>query len=186
MKAFQIIVSLTTGVLLTAILLSPARSGDDGEPATKIEFTRSAIDFGVVVGDIEKSVAFYKDALGFTERNGFDVPAELGRDIGLSDNHPFHIHVLTLGDGEEAAKVKLMQFKGVKSHQTDHQFIHSSLGMSYMTVWVKDLNASLKRAAEHGVKPIAKSPLALGGPLHIAVVRDPDGNFVELIGPKGS
>jgi hypothetical protein len=43
--------------------------------------------------------------------------------------------------------------------------------------------------AKLGVKPIAKSPVLLPeslvpGKMYLTVVRDPDGNLVELIGPK--
>jgi len=47
----------------------------------------------------------------------------------------------------------------------------------------------LARLAKLGVKPLAKSPVALPASLapagmHLTCVRDPDGNLVELIGPR--
>jgi hypothetical protein len=46
----------------------------------------------------------------------------------------------------------------------------------------------LKRLEKAGVKPLAKGPVALPEPLpqgiYLTVVRDPDGNIVELVGPK--
>jgi hypothetical protein len=35
------------------------------------------------------------------------------------------------------------------------------------------------------VKLEGKSPVDLGGGNQLATVRDPDGNFIELIGPRG-
>ena len=55
---------------------------------------------------------------------------------------------------------------------------------------VSDTTAVLERLAKLGVKPIAKSPVALPASLvppgdqFLTVVRDPDGNLVELIGPR--
>ena len=155
------------------------------EKSTKVEFSRTTIDVGIVVSDEQKAVDFYTKALGFTAADGFDVPGELGKDAGLSANQPFHVHVMVLGEGESATKVKLMQFKGAAGKKQNSNYIHSTLGLSYLTVWVSDIDASVARAAAHGVKPLAKGPVALpGGDLYLACVRDPDGNIIELVGPK--
>ena len=67
----------------------------------------------------------------------------------------------------------------------DNSYIHSTLGVSYLTVFVKDLNASLALAKSKGVEPLAKGPVALPGSttVFLALVADPDGNLIELIGP---
>jgi hypothetical protein len=53
---------------------------------------------------------------------------------------------------------------------------------------VDDTTAAVERLAKLGVKPLAKSPIALpeslAPGLHLTCVRDPDGNFVELLGPQ--
>ena len=36
-------------------------------------FARQTIDLGVVVSDIEESLKFYKDIIGFEETGGFEV-----------------------------------------------------------------------------------------------------------------
>jgi catechol 2,3-dioxygenase-like lactoylglutathione lyase family enzyme len=150
-------------------------------------FSSTTIDFGTVVSDIDKSVAWYKDVIGFGELDGFDVPGEFAADIGLSNKLPFHVHVLTLGEGESATKLKLMQFKNNPGARVNNEFIHSSYGFRYLTIFVKDLNKALDQAAAKGAKPISKGahPLPPGFPegLGIAVLRDPDGNAVELVGP---
>ncbi len=148
------------------------------------EFSRTSIDFGIVVSDIDKSVEFYKTALGFTEIEGFDVPAALGRDSGLAENFDFHVHVMVLGKDKNATKFKLMQFKDAPGKKVDNKYIHSSLGMSYTTIWVKDIDAAIARAKTFGAKPLAKGPVALPGDIYLAVVNDPDGNVIELVGPK--
>jgi catechol 2,3-dioxygenase-like lactoylglutathione lyase family enzyme len=62
------------------------------------------------------------------------------------------------------------------------------LGFSYLTIVVNDTNAALARLKKAGVKPIAKTPVELPKNLapgvFLTVVRDPDGNLVELVGPK--
>lgn len=152
------------------------------------EFASTTINVGIVVGDIERSLAFYTGALGFTEVEGFDVPASMGGDSGLSDYKPFHVHVLKLADTENATEIKLMQFVGTPGERPRNEFIHSTLGLRYLTVYVKDIAAALERAGKAGARPIAKGPVELPATLakgvYLAVIRDPDGNMIELIGPR--
>ena len=152
------------------------------------EFGRTTIDLGVVVSDIEKAAAFYKDAIGLKEVQGFSVPADFATDTGLSDQQPLSIRVFVLGEGESATKLKLMQVPGVKSAKSKNDSIHAQLGFSYITVFVNDTGKAMARLKKTGVKPLAKGPVALpkGFPegIFLTVVKDPDGNFVELVGPK--
>ena len=147
----------------------------------------ATIDLGVVCSDAAKSVAWYKDALGFQELSSFDAPADFVTDIGLVNKLPLHVQVLSLGDGTNGTKLKLMEFKSAPGARVDNAYLNSSYGFRYLTIFVKDLNKSLARAEKAGAKPIAKNPqpLPAGFPegLGIAVFRDPDGNFVELVGP---
>jgi catechol 2,3-dioxygenase-like lactoylglutathione lyase family enzyme len=82
-----------------------------------------------------------------------------------------------------------MQVAGTTPRTGDTDFIHSHTGFRYLSIFVTDTDAALARLAKLGVKPIAKSPVALPASLapagtHLACVRDPDGNLVELIGPR--
>jgi len=157
-------------------------------PVAARDFTSTTVDIGIVVSDIDKSVAFYKDALGFKEIGGFKVPANLGGDAGLSDYKPFQVHVLVLGEGPTATKVKLMQFPDAPGAKPNNEFIHSSVGMRYLTLPVANTEAAVARAAKAGVKPIAKGPVPLpeGFPkgVYLTCVRDPDGNLIEFVGPN--
>jgi lactoylglutathione lyase len=155
------------------------------EPAA---FPRTTIDLGCVVADIEKSVRFYTEGIGFKELPGFEVPAALATDAGLTDSRPLSIRVLVLGDDAGATKLKLMQVAGTEPRTGDTDFIHSHTGFRYLTIIVADTDAALARLAKLGVKPLAKTPMALPEALapgmHLTCVRDPDGNVVELIGPR--
>ena len=156
---------------------------DRSEAETKSEFARTTIDVGIVVSDVEKAAEFYKNALGFTEVPGFDVPAEMGAGSGLTDYQPFHVRVMVLGDEPTATKIKLMEFPDAPGKKVDNRFIHSSLGYSYLTIWVSDTTASVERARKAGAVPV-KEPYDLGGNNYLSLLRDPDGNFIEFVGPK--
>jgi len=171
--------------LALAALLCSALPGFAAEPAA---FPRTTIDLGCMVSDIDASARFYTDGIGFRELPGFAVDAALAADAGLTDTKPLAIRVFVLGDGESATKLKLMQVAGTEPRTGDTEFIHSHTGFRYLTIMVADTDAALARLAKVGAKPIAKSPIALpdhlGKGLFLTCVRDPDGNLVELIGPK--
>jgi catechol 2,3-dioxygenase-like lactoylglutathione lyase family enzyme len=156
--------------------------------APSAEFARGTIDLGVVVSDIDKAVKFYTESIGFKEVQGFSVDAQMCADAGLTDHKKLDIRVLVLEDDPSATRLKLMSLPGVKSKQTDNGFIHSQLGYSYLTINVTDGTQALARLKSTGVKPIAKGPVKIPeslvpGGLSLIVVRDPDGNLIELIGP---
>jgi len=155
------------------------------EPAA---FARTTIDLGCVVSDLEKSVRFYTQGIGFRELPGFSVEAPLTAAAGLTDAKPLDVRVLVLGEGEQATRLKLMQVEGTEPRTGDTEFIHSHTGFRYLTIMVADTDAALARLAALGVKPLAQSPVALpdriGKGLFLTCVRDPDGNLVELIGPR--
>ena len=158
---------------------------DQSEAGTKSEFARTTIDVGIVVSDVKKAAEFYKNALGFTEVPGFDVSAEMGGGSGLTDNQPFKVRVFVLGDEPTATKIKLMEFPQAPGKKVDHRFIHSSLGYSYLTLFVSDMTASVARAKKAGAV-IVKEPYQLGGNNYLTLVKDPDGNIIEFVGPAKS
>lgn len=176
---------MNRGLAFVAVSLL-AVSCPAAEPAS---FPRTTIDLGCVVTDVEKSVRFYTDGIGFREVTGFQVPASLAADAGLTDSKPLSIRVLVLGDGPDATKLKLMQVADTTPRTGDTDHIHSHTGFRYLTIFVADTDAALARLEKLGVKPIAKGPVALPDSLakgmYLTVLRDPDGNLVELVGPRG-
>jgi len=170
--------------LAALVALLPALPCVAAEPA----FTRSTIDLGCVVSDLDASVRFYTEGIGFREAKAFDVPASLATAAGLTDGKPLTIRVLVLGEGDAATKLKLMQVAGTAPRTGDTEFIHSHTGFRYLTIFVADTKAAIARLEKLGVKPLAQSPVtlpdSLAPGLSLTCVRDPDGNLVELIGPR--
>ena len=118
----------------------------------------------------------------------FAVGADFCRDTGLTDNHELKIQVLALDGDSSATNVKLMELPGVKSKPGNHKFIHSQLGFSYLTFYVNDIDAASARMKAAGVSAAGKEqvrvPLQTPVPMYLTLVADPDGNLVELVGPK--
>jgi len=179
----MIVRSLSLSIALLSMLSMP-----ESIAAEPVVFPRNTIDLGTVVGDLEKSVKFYVAGIGFRELPGFEVPTDVAAGAGLTDGKPLAVRVLVLGAGDSATKLKLMSVAGTTPRTGDNEFIHSHTGFRYLTIMVDDTNAALARLAKLGVKPLAKSPVAIpekiAPGLFLTCVRDPDGNIVELIGPK--
>jgi catechol 2,3-dioxygenase-like lactoylglutathione lyase family enzyme len=156
--------------------------------AASADFARTTIDLGMAVSDLERSVRFYKEAVGFRELPGFGVDGAVAKDAGLTNGARLDIRVLALGEGESATRLKLMQVAGVRTAKGDPQYIHSQYGFRYLTIYVTDTTAALARLNKAGVKPIAKTPVKvpedIAKDVWLTVLRDPDGNLVELVGPR--
>lgn len=161
-----------------ALLLVPgALAGGESD------FTGGAIHVGVVVKDLEVSTAFYTDVIGMKKTGEFDVDSAFGKASGLTGGLAFHVDVFKLQDQPEAAQFKLMSFaKDAKSPKSTH--IQDALGIQYVTLNVTDLTPFVARIKAAGVPFLGETPIPLfdtGN--HFVLVQDPDGTFIELIGP---
>jgi len=180
--ALTLSIALLTAAAMPAFAEKKAKNKKDGE------FARATIDLGIVVSDIEKAAEFYTKAIGFQEVEGFSVAGDFCKAAGLTDGKKLDIRVFVLADDKNATRIKLMEVPGAKSKQSDNETIHSQLGFSYLTIFVKDTGAALARLESAGVSPVAEGPVPLPKNLpqgvYLTVVRDPDGNLIELVGPK--
>ncbi len=172
----------------TFLALSGAVMLAGGVAAQESNFANPTIDLGVVVSDLERSLKFYTEAVGFENVSSFTVPAGTATDAGLTNSKTLTIQVLKLGEGDGATSLKLMEVPGVRSRKSNNKFIHSQLGFSYITIHVKSTDKAMERLRKAGVKPVAKSPVELPESLakgvYLTVLKDPDGNVVELVGPR--
>jgi catechol 2,3-dioxygenase-like lactoylglutathione lyase family enzyme len=152
--------------------------------AAEKEFSSTTIQIGMIVSDMEQSLHFYKDIIGFRQFDppSFEVDADFGKRSGLTDSLPIHVEVLKLGDGDAATQLKLLAF-GDKAKKQENEYIHSQTGIQYLTIFVKKLAPFVASLKEHNIKLLGETPIPLGSENHFVLVKDPDGTFVELIGP---
>ena len=154
--------------------------------ASESVFSKATVDIGITVSNVEKSAAFYSDILGLKEAKGFEVSGEKAKRLGLTDNQAVSVRVFALDDSEGAvsARIKIMAFPKAPGVLPDQKFIHSTVSISYLTLFVKDLDIAVERLKKSKVKLLGETPVDLGDGRFLVAVQDPDGNFIELIGPS--
>ena len=163
---------------ITAPALAPVAS------AAESDFSKPVIDIGMVVKDSDRTAQFLTNAVGFKEVPGFSVNADVGRKIGLIDGYPADVRVFMLEGSEPATRIKVLSFPKARGKQADQAFIHSTLGFRYLTLYVKDMNPVLERLKKAGVPTLGETPMELGTGTWLVAVKDPDGNFIEFVGPR--
>ena len=172
---------IQTSTLFTVLILFHVCLKGQGTQSAR--FSSESIDIGIVVKDLELSAQFYSEVIGLKEVEGFNVSKEAGKRFGLTDDQPLNIRVFLLGEASNSAKLKLMSFPNKHGKKSSQKFIHSTLGFSYLTIFVEDMTDLLNRLKKANVKLLGETPASLGDIGYLTVFKDPDGNFFELIGP---
>lgn len=150
-----------------------------------IAITKPTIDVGIVARDVEVTARFLTSALGFIELKGFSVTSEFGKKLGIFDDFgpSIAVRVFSLGEKEQAVKVKVLPLPNAGQKKSNSPFVDSSSGFRFLTFYVNDMALTLKRLKAAKVKTLGATPFDMGGGRYIVVVRDPDDNVFELIGP---
>lgn len=172
MKALKLL-PVTALLFFTCTLYAQSDSTD---------FASGTISIGVVVSKMKKSLEFYTEALGMKQTGGFSIDREFGRKSGLTGGKPFEVVILKTADQPNATEWKLMSFKEKATHP-DQKHIQDDTGIQYVTMFVKSLDPFLVRLKKKRVKLLGKTPVQLPDGNHFVLVKDPDGTFIELIGP---
>lgn len=145
-------------------------------------FTSKTIGIGVVVADIERSVDFYVNGIGMVKTGNFTITEDFGKRAGLSNGVATNVTILKLENSPDATDWKLMSF-GKKASHPKPKFIQDDTGMQYITIQVKALQPIIDRLTQMKVPFLGSTPTPLNDKANFVLVQDPDGNFIELIGP---
>lgn len=114
------------------------------------------------VGDLDKSIAFYQQALGMSLWRRKDYPD--GR---------FTLAFLGYCQESEGSVIEL-------THNWDTQAYDLGQGYGHLAIGVEDLETAYQHCLQCGAQPKV-APKVFGSGTRLAFVKDPDGYDIELI-----
>lgn len=129
-----------------------------------MEIAKEGIDLGVLVRDVDACLKFYCDGLGL--KKVAEVPFPGGRTM----------HRIEIGN----TVLKLMQYSE-NAPPPGPRGLGAQAGIRYFTISVRDLPGVIKDLETKGLTFVVPLREARPG-VWIAMLEDPDGNTVELLG----
>lgn len=129
-----------------------------------VQLLKNSIDLGIIVKDAETSLKFYRDTLGLDHVG--DMPMPGGGTM----------HRLMCGE----SMIKVIQLETAPPAEAPPGGIQGATGYRYWTMTVSNMGEILEDCAKGGYKVImSETEIAPG--IKIAIVADPDGNWVEFL-----
>ena len=129
-----------------------------------IAINKAAIDLGIVTSNGEAMLAFYRDVLGLKVQGQMAMPGGSGT-----------MHRLLCGD----SLIKLVVMPSLLAAAVPGG-IGGGAGYRYWTITVSNLSEMVKTCADAGV-PVVWTEREIRPGVRIAMVADPDGNWVEFL-----
>jgi lactoylglutathione lyase len=157
---------------MSPVTPQPEHDAAAGDRAVRIHHV------GVTVAQLERSLAFYRDLLGFRVI-GISDDEDIGAITGVAGARA-RIADLDAGGGQI---LELTEY--VPAGRGDPGLGPDTAGSCHLSFQVGDLRSALARLARAGVAPIGETTLLEGGEIWqgctVACVRDPDRVAIELI-----
>lgn len=129
-----------------------------------VDIRKSAIDIGIIARDIDAMMRFYGETLGLPFEASIPMP-------GGGTMNRFKV-----GD----SVIKVIELDPAAPADAAPGGIRGATGYRYWTITVGNLEASVEKAAAAGAKVVVPAKEVREG-VTIAIVADPDGNWVELL-----
>jgi len=127
---------------------------------------------GHCVRDLERAERFYVDGLGFTRLRDLSPPEGITSKL-LRVVRPVGLTAVYLGLGNFLLELLCFDRSG---DPTPRSRAMTDPGLTHLSITVDDLPATMARLAEHGGEILVDTDVQLA-----VLVRDPDGQFVELV-----
>jgi len=133
--------------------------------------------FGIVVTDIEKSLEFYRDTLGFKIKiDALEEGKFIDAILGLKG-----VKVRTVKmAADDGNLIELLWYQSHKGKKIENKEIFD-IGASHPAFTVENLDDEYKRLKEKGVKFIFSPQISPNGKAKVAFCYDPDGVPIELV-----
>ena len=129
-----------------------------------VQLTKNSIDLGIVTTDPDRALAFYRDTLGFEPEGEMPLPGG-GK-----------MHRLLCG----TSLIKIVVNAKEPPESAPKGGLAGATGYRYWTMSVSNLEEIVKACSDGGYNvPIPVREVRPG--VRIAMVEDPDGNWVEFL-----
>jgi len=140
----------------------------------------SADHTGITVSNLERSLAFWRDVLGFEFSHTAHQKGEFAEQITGVEGAELKLAVLKTPGGH---KIELLEYLAPADRKRTN-FRPCDVGSVHVALLVEDLDAALDRIAVSGWKTAGQTQILTKGPnagKRVVYVRDPDGTTIELM-----
>jgi catechol 2,3-dioxygenase-like lactoylglutathione lyase family enzyme len=137
---------------------------------------------GICVSDLDRSIRFYCDGLGFELSDRFDLDSDQmpGLDRSLEVDGPLTLTSQMIVSG--SMKVELLHYPGRTAEGTPSTS-RGLLGLTHLSFNVEQVDSAAARLVEHGGTILEHTRSDAG--IVLLFLTDPDGTRVELMGGAG-
>ena len=138
---------------------------------------------GITVSNLEQSLAFWRDVLGFELSHTTHQTGELAREITGVAGAEIKLAVVKAPGGH---KIELLEYLAPPDRGKHVDLRPCDIGSVHVALLVDDLEAVLESIAASGWKAVGKPQTLTSGPntgKRVVYVRDPDGTTIELMQP---
>lgn len=142
---------------------------------TKLEILRAS-HIGVCVSDLERSLSFYRDLLGFEEQETLEVTGDLASTLLGLDGVDLRA-VYLLRDG---ITLELLAYAQPGSPATPPSRRMNDLGFTHLSLQVPEPAAALATLLDAGVAVMEESIVRVQDFVAAFLFRDPDGLVLEI------
>jgi len=135
---------------------------------------------GITVSNLQRSVAFWRDVLGFELSHTAHQKGELAQEITGVEGAELKLAVLR-APGDH--KIELLEYLA-PADRARANLRPCEVGFVHIALLVDDLDVVLERIATSGWKAAGKPQRLQSGPnagKRVAYVRDPDGTTIEFM-----
>ncbi len=140
----------------------------------------SADHTGITVSNLERSLAFWRDVLGFEFSHAAHQKGELAQEITGVEGAELKLAVLKTPGGH---KIELLEYLAPADRKRASPR-PCDIGALHVALLVENLDAVLARVAASGWKAAGKPQTLARGPnagKRVVYVRDPDGTTIEFM-----
>jgi catechol 2,3-dioxygenase-like lactoylglutathione lyase family enzyme len=137
---------------------------------------------GITVSNLEKSLAFWRDVLGFEISHTAHQTGEMAKEITGVAGAEIKLVVLRAPGGH---KIELLEYLGPTDRKRS-VLRPCDIGSVHVALTIDNLDAVLQRIAASGWKTAGKPQTLTRGPnagKRVVYVRDPDGTTIEFMDP---